>query len=160
MGRINYSPPIHVFEKTFAHIQIYTLKEKSIERDYVETSTENTLPTIPNILEQTRSTHPAEPDKSSVGIPVVISLCLFIAIITSLTSLYVYDRWYVQKMVAVDIRGYITEQRNAYIAGKLTDEQLKGKFDDLERVVTSIPKNKIVIMGDAVVRNVEVVKIP
>mgnify|MGYP000944201426 FL=1 len=61
-------------------------------------------------------------------------------------------------MVSIDIKGYITEQRDKYIAGKLTDDELKRSFDRLEQVVTAIPKNKAVLMGDLVVRNVETIK--
>ncbi|WP_246562040.1 hypothetical protein [Geobacter grbiciae] len=69
-----------------------------------------------------------------------------------------YDRWYAQKVVAVDIKGYIAQQRDNYLAGKLSDDDLRKSFDRLEAVITSIPKNRVVIMGDAVVRNAETVK--
>jgi hypothetical protein len=97
-------------------------------------------------------------NQEGMGIPVVVCICLFVAFITSFASVYSYDRWYAQKIVAVDIRGYIAQQRDNYMAGKLTDEELKRSFDHLENVVIAIPKNRVVIMGDAVVRNVETIK--
>jgi hypothetical protein len=96
--------------------------------------------------------------QEGIGIPVVICISLFVALITSFASVYSYDRWYAQKIVAVDIKGYIAQQRDNYMAGKLTDEELKRSFDHLENVVIAIPKNRVVIMGDAVVRNVETIK--
>ena len=100
-----------------------------------------------------------KPDnQEGMGIPVVVCICLLVAIITSFASVYSYDRWYAQKIVAVDIKGYIAQQRDNYMAGKLTDEELKRSFDHLENVVIAIPKNRVVIMGDAVVRNVETIK--
>ena len=93
-----------------------------------------------------------------MGIPVVVCICLLVALITSVASVYSYDRWYAQKIVAVDIKGYIAQQRDNYMAGKLTDEELRRSFDHLENVVIAIPKNRVVIMGDAVVRNVETIK--
>lgn len=97
-------------------------------------------------------------NQEGMGIPVVVCICLLVAIITSFASVYSYDRWYAQKIVAVDIKGYIAQQRDNYMAGKLTDEELKRSFDHLENVVIAIPKNRVVIMGDAVVRNVETIK--
>ena len=97
-------------------------------------------------------------NQEGMGIPVVVCICLLVALITSVASVYSYDRWYAQKIVAVDIKGYIAQQRDNYMAGKLTDEELKRSFDHLENVVIAIPKNRVVIMGDAVVRNVETIK--
>ncbi|MEI6827615.1 MAG: hypothetical protein WCK54_18635 [Desulfuromonadales bacterium] len=76
----------------------------------------------------------------------------------SLATIAGYDRWYAQKVVAVDIKGYIAEQRDNYLAGKLNDDELKRRFDRLEAVITALPKNRVVIMGDAVVRNAETIK--
>ena len=97
-------------------------------------------------------------NQEGMGILAVACICLLVALITSFASVYSYDRWYAQKIVAVDIKGYIAQQRDNYMAGKLTDEELKRSFDHLENVVIAIPKNKVVIMGDAVVRNVETIK--
>ncbi|MEI6703260.1 MAG: hypothetical protein WCL71_06950 [Deltaproteobacteria bacterium] len=97
-------------------------------------------------------------NQEGMGIPVVVCICLLVALITSVASVYSYDRWYAQKIVAVDIKGYIAQQRDNYMAGKLTDEELRRSFDHLENVVIAIPKNRVVIMGDAVVRNVETIK--
>ncbi|PKN59618.1 MAG: hypothetical protein CVU53_07295 [Deltaproteobacteria bacterium HGW-Deltaproteobacteria-11] len=85
-------------------------------------------------------------------------LCVLVSVASSVATIVAYDSWYAQKLVAVDIKGYISDQRDKYIAGKLTDDELKRSFDKLEQVVTAIPKNKAVLMGDLVVRNVEVVK--
>lgn len=96
--------------------------------------------------------------QEGISLPVVICISLLVALITSFASLYSYDRWYAQKLVAVDIKGYIAQQRDNYIAGKMNDEELKRSFDRLESVVIAIPKNKVVIMGDAVVRNIETIR--
>jgi hypothetical protein len=85
-------------------------------------------------------------------------LTLLISLLISMASILVYDRFFVQKIVAVDVKGYIAEQRDLYISGKINDEQLKENIDKMEKVVTSIPRNKVIIMGDAVIRNAEVVR--
>ena len=85
-------------------------------------------------------------------------LCVLVSVASSIATIAAYDSWYAQKLVSIDIKGYISEQRDKYVAGKLTDDELKRSFDRLEQVVTAIPKNKAVLMGDLVVRNVEVIK--
>lgn len=128
-----------------------------------QSETNHSLATQNNSNSQSKlQVEPPTPLKSGVqevtSLPVIISISLLVALITSFASLYSYDRWYAQKLVAVDIKGYIAQQRENYIAGKMNDEELKRSFDRLESVVIAIPKNKVVIMGDAVVRNIETIK--
>ncbi len=102
--------------------------------------------------------HHKEHPKQQPGLVPIIALCLAVSFGASLATIAVYDRWYAQKVVAVDIKGYIAQQRDNYLAGKLNDDELKRSFDRLETVITAIPKNRVIIMGDAVVRNAETVK--
>ena len=97
------------------------------------------------------------PKQQSIFVSVLM-LCLMVSIGASLATVAGYDRWFAQKVVAVDIKGYIAQQRDNYLAGKLNDDELKRSFDRLESVITAIPKNRVIIMGDAVVRNAETVK--
>lgn len=104
------------------------------------------------------STYPKEYPKRQPSTLTLIGICLVVSLGASLATIAVYDRWYAQKVVAVDIKGYIAQQRDNYLAGKLNDDDLRKSFDRLEAVITSIPKNRVIIMGDAVVRNAEIVK--
>jgi hypothetical protein len=99
-----------------------------------------------------------EHPKQQPGLVRIIALCLAVSFGASLATIAGYDRWYAQKVVAVDIKGYIAQQRDNYLAGKLNDDELKRSFDRLETVITAIPKNRVIIMGDAVVRNAETVR--
>lgn len=101
---------------------------------------------------------PKEHPKRQPGLITIIGTCLAVSFGASLATIYGYDHWYAQKVVAVDLKGYIALQRDNYLAGKINDDELKKSFDRLEAVITSIPKNRVVIMGDAVVRNAETVK--
>ena len=112
----------------------------------------------PNVHATVSGHHQPEPYRRLPGVPVLVATGLAISLVASLATLYTYDRWYAQKVVAVDIKGYIAQQRENYLAGKLNDEELKRSFDHLERVITTIPRNRVVIMGDAVVRNAETIK--
>jgi hypothetical protein len=97
--------------------------------------------------------HPKQPP----GPFAIVALCLAVSFGASLATIVGYDRWYAKKIVAVDIKGYIARQRDDYLAGKLNDDELRKSFDRLEAVILAIPKNRVVIMGDAVVRNAETV---
>ncbi len=102
-------------------------------------------------------TRPEQPQQRLTLLPLV-AFCVAISLAASMTTLYIYDLWYAQKIVAVDLKGYIAQQRDNYLAGKLNDDELKRSFDHLERIITTIPRNRVVIMGDAVVRNAETIK--
>lgn len=101
---------------------------------------------------------PKRQPKRQLGTLALIGVCLVASLGASLATIAGYDRWYAQKVVAVDIKGYIAQQRDNYLAGKLNDDELRKSFDRLEAVITAIPKNRVIIMGDAVVRNAETVK--
>ena len=90
----------------------------------------------------------------------VCALCLLVSMLTSAGSVYVYDRHYAQKIVSIDVKGYIAKQRDLYLAGKLTDEQFKGNIDKLDALIKSIPENRVAIMGDAVIKNAKTEKLP
>ena len=119
----------------------------------METMTEREGPDLKAAV----SSPPAQPKRHLNLLPMV-ALCVAISFGASLAAIYGYDRWYAQKIVAVDIKGYIARQRESYLAGKMSDDELKKSFDRLESVITAIPRNRVVIMGDAVVRNAETVK--
>ena len=90
----------------------------------------------------------------------VAALCLLVSLFTSAGSVYIYDHYYAQKVVSLDIKGYIANQRDLYLAGKIDGKQFRANIDKLEAVVKSIPKNRVVIMGDAVVKGAKVEKLP
>lgn len=127
-----------------------------------ETSTETNEPLenkdAVSVPKEHSNNHPKEYPKRQPGTLALIGICLAVSMGASLASIAVYDHWYAQKVVAIDIKGYIAQQRDNYLAGKLNDEELRKSFDRLEAVITSIPKNRVIIMGDAVVRNAETVK--
>lgn len=88
----------------------------------------------------------------------VVSLIVAISIISSAASVFVYDRYFATKLMAVDIKGYLGTQRDLYLAGKINDDQLAKSLDNLEMFVKALPKNRKIIMGDVAVRNIDVIK--
>ncbi len=111
-----------------------------------------------SVSKEPPNTYHKEQPKRQPGTLALIGICLVVSLGASLATIAGYDHWYAQKIVAVDIKGYIAQQRDNYLAGKLNDDELRKSFDRLEAVITAIPKNRVIIMGDAVVRNAETVK--
>ena len=117
---------------------------------------QETSQTALSSLEQT--TTPATKGKQAIRLP-GIAASLLISLAASAATLFVYDYWLAQKVVAVDMKGYITLQRYKYKDGKINDEDLRKAFDKLELVMNTIPKNRVVIMADTAIRNAEVFKL-
>jgi hypothetical protein len=88
-----------------------------------------------------------------------IGKAAFVSAMVTIGVLTIYDRYIAQKIVALDVKGYIAEQRDLYLSGKINDAQLKESFDRLEKAKEKVPKNRIIILGDVMVRkNVEEIK--
>lgn len=91
--------------------------------------------------------------------PARIFFCaVLVSLMTSFGSVYLYDRFIAQKVVAVDLQGFLAEQKGLYLRGDIDDAELKFRMDRLEQFMETIPKRYAVVLGDVVVRNVEVVK--
>jgi len=110
----------------------------------------------PNSIASTKKAQAAA--RCGPGWPGAIIMSLVISIAMSVVTTKIYDAKYAQKVVAVDIKGYVAKQGEDFMAGKITEEQFRQKFDHLQKVVEKIPSNKVVLMGDLVVRNVETIK--
>ena len=85
-------------------------------------------------------------------------LVLGISLMSSAASIVVYDRYFATRIVAVDVKGFIAEQRDLFVQGRIDDEQLRRNIESLEKAIENIPSNEVVIMGDAVVRNAKTIR--
>ena len=110
-------------------------------------------------LEGITGTIPVKQGKSP-GWLAVAAISLLVSMLVSAGSVYVYDRFYAQKIIAVDIKGYIAAQRDLYLSGKETGKEFRANIDKLAEAVKGIPKNRVAIMEDAVIRNAEIEKLP
>ena len=99
-----------------------------------------------------RSTHVKAANRSS------LLLVLAVSLVTSAASVATYDHFFAQKVVAVDIKSFIEDKKADFVAGRLDEAGMKREMDKLEATVAAIPKNKAVLMGDLVVKNVQIIK--
>jgi hypothetical protein len=114
---------------------------------------------IPEVAQEP-VTETAKEEKSGAGTRLsYFAVMAAVSVIVSLSSVVVYDRYFAQKIVSVDLKGYMDDQRSQYAARKLSDEQLDKNLARVKGILEQIPKNHVVMMGDAVIKNAEVVKL-
>lgn len=90
-----------------------------------------------------------------------IALSLVLSLAVSSVAIFIYDRFFIQKIVVFDLKGFIQEQKTLYLKGMITEEDFKTNLDVLEEYLNKVPKNKLVVLGDMVVRhNAEVLPPP
>lgn len=113
------------------------------------------------IAENAEKKLPARAVRESYG-PATLTkktLIFLIALNLVLTGgmIYTYDKFFAQKIAALDVKGYLEEQRNLFVARKIDEEQFKRNLDALEKAVKNAPRNKVIIMGDAIVGHAETI---
>ena len=90
----------------------------------------------------------------------VLLINVLVSLFVAVSVVYVYDKYYAQKIVAFDLQGYIIGLKEMYIAGKINDEDLKRAIDAAYAVIKSQRKNKVVLMGDVILSPVERIEYP
>jgi len=92
---------------------------------------------------------------SRISITVLVCV-LILNILVSSGTVFLYDRYFAPKIVSVDLKGYISKQKDLFLDGKINEEQFRQNIDRLEKAIDEVPKNKIILTGDVVIRNAEV----
>lgn len=99
------------------------------------------------------------PEKDTKISITVIVCVLILNILVSSGTVFLYDRYFAPKIVAVDLQGYIAKQKDLFLDGKIDEEQFRLNIDRLEKAIDEVPKNKIILTGDVVIRNAEVLNV-
>ena len=92
----------------------------------------------------------------SLGMKNLVAL-IFIMIMTSVCSIFVYDHFFAQKLTTFDLQGYLTKQRVALQTGQLTEQQVGDNLDAIKAKMDKLPLNQALITSDVVLRNIKVV---
>jgi hypothetical protein len=69
-----------------------------------------------------------------------------------------YDQRYAQKVVTMDLKGYIRSQRDMAMRSEVTDEQLRKNIDAMEAALLAEPSNHTVLLKEVVLRNAREIK--
>lgn len=96
---------------------------------------------------------------ASVSFTGVVVISAFVSVFSVFAALVAYNHFVAKKFVSIDVKGYVEQQQELFMNGKINEDQLKQNYAVLKAVVQNIPKNKVVLMGDAVLGGVEKIDI-
>jgi hypothetical protein len=91
------------------------------------------------------------PEKQSVR-PGYLEM-LLIALVVAGVSLFAYDRWFVPRVVAFDLKGYLRTQQALLASGEITEAQWQQGLDRLEQVFREQPPNRTILLKEVVLKN-------
>ena len=94
---------------------------------------------------------PLVPGKQSVR-PGYLEV-LFIALAVAGITLFAYDRWFVDRVVAFDLKGYLRTQQALLASGEITEDQWRQRLDQLEQVFQAQPPNRTILLKEVVLKN-------
>ena len=94
---------------------------------------------------------PLVPGKQSVR-PGYLEV-LLIALVVAGVSLFAYDRWFVPRVVAFDLKGYLRTQQALLASGEITEAQWQQGLERLEQVFRAQPPNQTILLKEVVLNN-------
>ena len=94
---------------------------------------------------------PLVPEKQSVR-PGYLEVVL-IALVVAGINLFAYDRWFVDRVVAFDLKGYLRAQQALLANGEITEAQWQQGLDRLEQVFRAQPSNRTILLKEVVLKN-------
>ena len=113
--------------------------------------------------EKPRETKIAKPDEAVTASPKfgrrMIAGFLVMQLAISVMTIGIYDRFFAQKVAVLDVNKYIASLRTDYVAGKINSEALKQAPKKIKQAVDSVGSNTIILLGEAVLKNGEYIKI-
>ena len=92
------------------------------------------------------------PAKARPGITktYVAVLVMVVSLGSSVATVAAYDRYMAQKVVAVDVSGFLQEQRDLVLAKKITMDDFKANLERYLSALKSQPKNRVLILEDVI----------
>ena len=94
---------------------------------------------------------PLVPGKQSVR-PGYLEVLLIVLAVTFI-ALFAYDRWFVPRVVAFDLKGYLRAQQALLTSGEITEAQWQQGLDRLEQVFREQPSNRTILLKEVVLKN-------
>ncbi len=93
------------------------------------------------------------PVKRGPGLIATAVISLVVSLLTATTVVAVYDQRYAQKVVTIDLKGYIRNQRDKAVNNEVGDDELRRNIDAMETALLAEPANHTVLLKDVVLRN-------
>ena len=94
---------------------------------------------------------PLVPGKQSVR-PGYLEVVLITLVVAGFT-LFAYDRWFVPRVVAFDLKGFLRAQQALLASGEITEAQWQQGLNRLEQVFREQPPNRTILLKEVVLKN-------
>jgi hypothetical protein len=99
-------------------------------------------------------TKPAK-ERLTVTASVLYQTVIIVSVICSVISLVVYHNYVLPHSQSVqiatfDMPGYLKQLQSDMISGKINEQQMLAKLDELTKRIDSLPSNVVVISGDCI----------
>jgi hypothetical protein len=78
---------------------------------------------------------------------------VLITLVVAGVSLFIYDRWFVDRVVAFDLKGYLRTQQALLASGEITEAQWRQRLDQLEQVFREQSPNRTILLKEVVLKN-------
>lgn len=101
----------------------------------------------------TDDAHKTSRQAATPGVLLTAGMALVVSLLIATGVVAIYDQRYAQKIVTMDLKGYIQTQRDKAMNGGASDEELRRGLDAMEAALLAEPANHIVVMKDVVLRN-------
>jgi hypothetical protein len=104
----------------------------------------------------------AMPNRGGRGLGVfgTVTLSALVSAAVSVGALYVYDQRYAQKVVAFDLPGYVDAVRSEVGRGTMTEDQTAASLAQVDRLLSGVSANQVVLSRDVVLRNARELPLP
>ncbi len=80
----------------------------------------------------------------------VAVLVILVSLGSSIATVAAYDRYVAQKVVAVDVSGFLQNQRDLVLAKKITMDDFKANLERYIEALKSQPRNRVLILEDVI----------
>lgn len=92
------------------------------------------------------------------GLIVTVCISLVVSLLMATAVVALYDQRYAQKVVTIDLKGYIRNQREKAVNNEVSDDELRRNIDAMEAALLAEPANHTVLLKDVVLRNAREIK--
>jgi len=83
-----------------------------------------------------------------------IIVTLIIAVVCSVSSVFLYDSFWAPKIYSFDVKGFLETQKQMVMDDKISVEDLDNNFNTLDAYLASAPKNYRILLQDVCVASV------
>jgi hypothetical protein len=87
-------------------------------------------------------------------------ISLVFSIVMAFLAVFLYDRYFTYKYYVFDLKGFLYEQRDLFVKGLISEQDVNENLDKLETYLKSLPGNYVVLVSGSVVKNKAITELP